>query len=136
LEEAAGLAFFCDAGIVALGNTLLGTLATFATVHADWRRALIGIVGADVAAGAVAEVEGLRARFRLDEPIGAVPHGGRLFGDVVADQNYQRRSLAVQLLGVTGRVVDAARGSDHCLVVLTAEHLDAVRLGLPATSLG
>jgi hypothetical protein len=131
LGEADGLELFCDSGIVALANTLLGTLAGFATVMPDWRRTLRSVVGPEGAAEAEARVESTRARFRLGDPIGAVPHGGRLFGDMVADQNYQRRSLATQLLAATGRLVHATGRDGHCLVILSAEHLDPDRIGLP-----
>lgn len=131
LDEADGLAFFCDASIVGLANTLLGTLAGFATLYPDWARAARATVGADAGALAVTLVGEARARFRLDEPIGAVPHGARLFGDVVADQAAWRRAQALCLLAVTGRVVEAAGGGERCLVILSAEHLDAGRLGLP-----
>jgi hypothetical protein len=131
LRAAGGLEFLCDAGIVSLANTLLGTLAGFATVMPDWRRALRTVVGPEEAAAAEARVAAARSRFRLGDPIGAVPHGGRLFGDMVADENYERRSLATELLVVTGRLVPAAGRGEHCLVILSAEHLDPDRIGLP-----
>jgi hypothetical protein len=136
LEEADGLVFFCDAGIVALANTLLGTLAGFATIYPDWRRTLALVVGEAAAVEAAQRAGWARARFGLGEPIGAVPHGTRFFGEVYVEERHHRRALAVQLLAATGRLVQAARGDDRCIVVLSAEHLDAVRLGLPDRPVG
>ena len=131
LDEADGLIFFCDAGIVALANTLLGTLAGFATLYPDWRRARALVVGSESGADAAGRVERARATFRLGDPIGAVPHGTRFFGEVYIEERAHRRGLAIELLGVTGRLVEAARGDDRCIVVLSAEHLHAARLRLP-----
>ena len=136
LDEADALVLFCDAGIVALANWLLGTLAGFATIYPDWRHALTMTVGEEAGAEAAGRVEEARARFRLDAPIGAVPHGTRFFGELIADQRQHRRALAVRLLVATGRLVEAAGQGARCLVVLNAEHLDAASLGLPSRPLG
>lgn len=131
LEAADGLIFFCDQGIVALANLLLGTLAGFATLYPDWRHSLRWTVGDEEAARAEAAVAAAQARFGLEAPIGAVPHGTRFFGELIIEERHHRRMLAVRLLAVTGRLVEASHGDDRCIVVITAEHLDAASLGLP-----
>lgn len=130
-QAADGLIFDCDAGIVALANLLLGTMAGFATIYPDWRYTLGLLVGPEVAAAAAAQVEAARERFRLGPPIGAVPHGMRFFSEVYVEERHHRRLLAARLLTVTGRMVPAQRGDDRCIVILSAERLDAGSLELP-----
>lgn len=128
--EADGLTFSIDAGIVALANTLLGTLAVFATVYPDWRGLLSRTFTAAELDEALLRVERQRLRFRWDEPIGAIPEGTRFFGELIADLRHHRRKLAVQLLEATGRLVEVSPGRSKCLVVLSAERLAASQLGL------
>lgn len=130
LEEADELAARCDAWLVTLANTLLGTLAGFATLRQDWRRALDATVGPEAGAAAARQVEAARTRFHLGEPIGTVQHGARIFGDDVLDQQAERRLVALRLLAATGRLVQASGRGGHSLVILSAEHLNARRLGL------
>lgn len=136
LDDAGVLAWECDDWLVSLANTLLGTLACFATLRQDWRPALDAAAGRDAAAAAAAEVEEARARFRLGEPIGTVQHAAHILGDEIVDQQAERRLLALRLLATTGRLVQVNAQGHCCIVVLSAEHLDARRLGLPERPAG
>jgi hypothetical protein len=113
-----------DDQTVADANKLLSLLAAQAKESPDWKAVLNSCLPAERVEQTIRTVEQRKDQFQFDhDPIGGIPTGTGVVREA-AGLVGERGQIVIQLLKVTGRLVQGGPGRGKCLVVIDDSPLD------------